>query len=146
MSHCCTSSNSSSNIPKKYSCPINGNLYSSVPATTIMHHINTPWAWHNKNQGYYFCDDPECEVIYFGQDNSIIQKSQLRTTIGVKENSNDSLVCYCYGITVKQAANHSTARDFVIKQTRQHACACEARNPSGKCCLKDFPSAKNNAN
>lgn len=143
MTHCCTSSNSSTNMPKKYNCPVNGKLYSSVAASTIMHHINTPWAWHNKTQGYYFCDDPECDVIYFGQDNSVIKKSQLRTTVGIKQNSQASLVCYCYGITLEQASSNSATREFVLNQTRQHACACEALNPSGKCCLKHFPAQQN---
>jgi hypothetical protein len=30
----------------------------------------------------------------------------------------------------------------VIEQTRLHNCACDVRNPSGRCCLKDFPKAE----
>ncbi len=41
-------------------------------------------------QALFFCDDPECEVVYFGEDGSTILKSQLRTRVGVKEDSGDS--------------------------------------------------------
>jgi len=27
---------------------------------------------------------------------------------------------------------------FVIQQTKEGLCACESRNPSGRCCLADF--------
>jgi len=30
-------------------------------------------------------------------------------------------------------------RDFVVAQTRLGLCACDTRNPSGRCCLIDFP-------
>jgi hypothetical protein len=30
-------------------------------------------------------------------------------------------------------------REFVVEQTKLKHCACEVQNPSGKCCLKDFP-------
>ncbi|MCW8933899.1 MAG: hypothetical protein OQK98_04165 [Gammaproteobacteria bacterium] len=142
MSQCCSSSHTANKTPEKHICPVNGNRYSSVPQSTILLHINNPWAWHNKSQAYYFCDDPECEVVYFGKDNSILEKSQMRTTVGIKEKLNNSLICYCYGVTLKEATNNTNIKEFVIQQTKQHSCACESRNPSGKCCLKDFPGKK----
>jgi len=30
-------------------------------------------------------------------------------------------------------------KDFVVEQTKADVCACDIRNPSGRCCLKDFP-------
>jgi len=27
---------------------------------------------------------------------------------------------------------------FVVQQTKEKLCACESRNPSGRCCLADF--------
>jgi len=110
-----------------------------VSIVTIAHHIKEPWNWKNKEQGYYFCDDPECDVVYFGQDNSIIQKQQLRTPVGIKQKSEESLICYCFGVNRHEASTNIKAKTFVIKNTKNHTCACEIRNPSGKCCLKDFP-------
>ncbi len=135
MSQCCEPQASRND---KYRCPANGKLYSSVSSATILHHLHEPWLWKEKQQAYYFCNDPDCKVVYFGQDDSTISISALRTPVGIKENTEDSLICYCFGVT-KKAAARQQIKDFVIKQTKGKTCACSTRNPSGKCCLKDFP-------
>ena len=45
------------------------------------------------------------------------------------------------GLEVAEAfhAANKEIKDFVIKSTKEKTCACTTRNPSGKCCLKDFP-------
>ena len=140
MNDCChTGSSSGGPPPKKATCPINGNKYSSVSLVTIKHHITEPWDWDAKSQGYYFCDDPDCDVVYFGEDRSLIYRSDLRTRVGVKEKSVDSDLCYCFGVTFNQANSNNDIKSFIRQETRQHACSCETRNPSGRCCLKDFP-------
>ena len=140
MSDCCASASCSTTTPpKRAKCPINGNEYSSVSTTTIKHHIAEPWNWVSKIQGYYFCDDPECDVVYFGEDSSLIRKSDLRTEVGIKEKSPDRLICYCFGVSMDQAETNKNIKPFVIEETKEHTCACETRNPSGRCCLKDFP-------
>jgi len=136
MSNCSAPSNTAR--PNKFKCPVNGKQYAGVSNKTILLHINEPWNWDGKTQGYYFCEDPECEVVYFGEDESIITKSALRTVIGIKEKSEEALICYCFGVS-KRAVVDSQIKKFVIKNTKDHACACEIRNPSGRCCLKDFP-------
>lgn len=136
MTHCCASEN---NSPKNHICPVNNKSYSYVPTSTILHHVSSPWEWEHNNQVYFFCNDPECDVVYFGQDNSIIYKNQLRTTVGIKEKTNNSLICYCFGVSIHDANSNKLTKDFVLKQTKEKTCACEVRNPSGKCCLKDFP-------
>lgn len=138
MSDCCSNSCSAHNMQHTHRCPINGREYKSVSEKTILHHIKEPWHWHGNHQNYYFCEDPECDVVYFGQDNSVINKSELRTAVGIKEKSGDAMMCYCFGITVTEADTNPAAKAFVIEETKGHACACEVRNPSGRCCLKDF--------
>lgn len=140
MSDCCPKSCSNTEAYKTHRCPVNGREYKGVSEKTILHHIQTPWLWSRTVQNYYFCDDPECDVVYFGHDDSVIKKSELRTTVGIKEKTDNALVCYCFGVTVKEAVT-SEAKEFVIKETKEHVCECEVRNPSGKCCLKDFPKA-----
>ncbi|MCK5920792.1 MAG: hypothetical protein KAG66_07615, partial [Methylococcales bacterium] len=49
-----------------------------------------------------------------------------------------ALLCYCYGVTCQQALNNPDAKAFVLAQTKLKNCACDTRNPSGRCCLKDF--------
>lgn len=143
MSTCCSKTNSTDSLPKKSVCPANGKEYGLVSTETIKHHIKSPWVWQSMEQGYYFCSDPDCPVVYFGQDNSVIKSDDLRTEVGIKSKSSDALICYCYGITKADANNDQLARQFVAEQKTSGSCACKARNPSGKCCLADFPRSRN---
>ena len=140
---CCDTSSSKSKHSKRHTCPENGKEYLQVPFSTVLQHIKKPWNIKdtvNKEQSYYFCSDPTCEVVYFSEDNAVIYKSALRTVVAVKENNDDAaLVCYCFDITLKEAKNDSKLRQYVIEKTKNNLCACETQNPSGRCCLKDFP-------
>lgn len=139
MSDCCSTSSSSNSSPKRHVCPGNGREYKEVSAKTILHHIKEPWAWEEKSQAYYFCEDPECNVVYFGQDYSVVNRAELRTLVGIKDNKPGALVCYCFGVSFGEAAERPELKRFVTEKTKNGMCACETRNPSGKCCLKDFP-------
>lgn len=139
MSDCCSSSGCETRHPKKHRCPVNGLEYAEVSTRTIAHHIARAWEWAPAAEHYFFCDDPECDVVYFGDDGATILKSQLRTRVGVKETAGDSLICYCYGVSKDDAQRNPAAKAFVIAQTKAGLCSCETSNPSGRCCLKDFP-------
>ena len=139
MSDCCSTSSTTDVFPRKHICPVNGKEYGQVSANTIKHHVRAPWAWLEKNQGYYFCSDPNCRVVYYGQDNSIIEQEAVRTKVGIKGSSENALVCYCYGVSKIEAETNPRIREFVVEETKHQRCACESRNPSGKCCLADFP-------
>ena len=139
MANCCSSSGCTVTHPTKNRCPANGHEYSEVSATTITHHLKESWSWMKTANRYFFCDDPSCEVVYFGDDGSTIPKSKLRTSVGIKEASDDALLCYCYGVSRKDFAATPATRDFVVAQTKAGSCSCYTSNPSGRCCLKDFP-------
>jgi len=105
----------------------------------MLHHIKQPWIFHLGEQPYFYCDNPKCDVVYFAADARTINKSAIRTRIGIKEYSDDALVCFCFGISKVDAVANKEVKEFVIKQTRATMCSCETTNPSGRCCLKDFP-------
>lgn len=138
MTDCCSES-CETKPPRKYRCPVNGVEYSEVSAKTILHHVKMPWAWSEKKQGYYFCEDPNCDVVYFGEDGSLITKSQVRTPIGVEEPSGDAPICYCFGVSKRDFSSNPSLKDYVVQKTKKGLCSCETSNPSGRCCLKDFP-------
>ncbi len=147
MSHCCPSSSSPiSSDTHKQSCP-KAQQYAKhkqqvcpqVSQRTILHHLKEPWLWQLKQQSYYFCRDPKCDVVYFGHDQSIIRQDELRTIVGIKEPSENATLCYCFGVTHQDIQNNPQIKAFVIEQTKTQLCACDIRNPSGKCCLGDFP-------
>lgn len=139
MSNCCSNNQEVSKLPKKLPCPVNHHAYILVPLKTILHHIKHSWKANLKEQGYYFCTDPECDVVYFGEDGSVINKSELRTKVAVKEKNDSVLICHCFGVSQADAKNDSEIKTFVIQQTKVGNCSCETSNPSGRCCLKDFP-------
>lgn len=137
MHDCCSSSNST---PKnKCKCPVNGLEYTEVSAQTIIHHIKNPWLWSEKNQRYYFCEDPTCPVVYFGEDGSVLTTQDMKSSVGIKDDSPQSLVCYCFGISRSEALSNPETKKFVIEKTKNGLCSCKTSNPSGRCCLKDFP-------
>ncbi len=139
MSNCCSASAPDNSHPKKYPCPVNGREYAEVSVRTIRHHIKASWDWVPTAERYFFCDDAECDVAYFGADDSVILKSHLRTRIGIKEHAGDNLLCYCFGVSKAAFSQQPSTRNFIVAQTKAGLCSCETSNPSGRCCLKDFP-------
>ena len=136
MSHCCTGKGHSFG---RYSCPANGKEYPEINLRTVLHQIKKPWDYPLPAPQHYFCYDPECDVVYFTHSGAVINRQQLRGQVGQKERSPDRMLCYCYGVLQNQAATDPSIKSFVIMETKAGRCACEVRNPSGRCCLKDFP-------
>jgi len=146
MSDCCSSNDTyngeegkKNTSPRKFTCPINHEDYVAVSNKTILHHLKSPWKNKLSKEQYYFCDDPDCDVVYFGLSGSIICKAELRTVVGRKEVSDEALVCYCFGVSKSLAKQNLDIKTYVMQQTKEKNCACDVRNPSGRCCLKDFP-------
>lgn len=139
MSDCCSSSKSQVAHPKKSRCPACGSESAEVSTKTMVHHLKQAWAWNDLDCRHFFCDVPACEVVYFGENGSVALKSDVRTAVGAKDASEDALICYCFGVTRADARQDGRARAYVLAQTEQGKCACETENPSGRCCLKDFP-------
>jgi len=146
---CCSppSNKSSSDKPiKHHDCPKSGGKCIQVPYSTVLQHIKKPWCLefnkHTENT-YYFCADPDCDVVYFTENDSLIDKSELRTLVGIKELKNDdAMACYCFDITLGEAKKNNKLKQFVVNKTKKNLCACESQNPSGRCCLKDFPKQR----
>jgi len=138
MNNCCPTSNNKTPTSKHH-CPVDGKAYAQISIRTILHHLKTSWSWHGKQQNYYFCNNPDCDIVYFGEDDSVIYKSELRTLVGIKEDSIDAPLCYCFGVSKADARRDPAAKEFVVQQTKAKLCTCETSNPSGRCCLKDFP-------
>lgn len=145
MNDCCNNKDSEkkgcdqNSLPRKFICPVNEQQYIEVEKKTILQHIKSPWENPLHENKYYFCDDPDCDVVYFGLKGSIINKSELRTVVGKKESSKETLVCYCFGVSKALAEQKPEIKTYVSQQTKEKNCACDIRNPSGRCCLKDFP-------
>ena len=84
-------------------------------------------------------------MVYFANDKTQYTQNQLRIEVGQKKNKTTRIICYCFDVNYETALNdidkqgNSEIKEFVIQQTVTKQCACEVRNPSGKCCLSNFP-------
>ena len=141
MAECCATSEEKPVNAKNRCCPINGIEGVEVSAKTISHHVVESWKWKDNGTRYFFCASSDCDVVYFGENDSVIHKSQLRTKVGIKETTNEALACYCFGVKKSDALNDPSIREYVMLQTKHAQCSCDVSNPSGRCCLKDFPRA-----
>lgn len=130
MNNCCSNHKS-----KTAPCPVNGKYYKQVKRKTILHHVTRPWSRKLPEQAYYYCSDPDCDVIYFGKDNSMLTSSDMRLSDIKRSNT----ICFCFDISKEDLKKEKElTKTFVVEQTRHSTCDCEIRNPSGKCCLKNF--------
>ena len=130
--NCCTGSGNN-----KLACPACQQLGDAVSTATLLHQLARPWQQAIGEQQYYFCRQPECEIAYFDNDGICFNTNALRQP--------ERLLCYCFDIRfqdIADAESEQRCREFVTAKTRSKLCSCETHNPSGKCCLRDFPKQK----
>jgi hypothetical protein len=91
---------------------------------------------------YFYCTNPNCDVVYFSnQYRLVFYKEDIRIRIGIKETEEPKTVCYCFDITKKQITDElkltgkSSITNFITEKIQNKLCACNIKNPSGKCCL-----------
>jgi len=95
------------------------------------------------NTQYYFCEAPDCDVVYFPFDAQAptFRREDLLVRVGAKEKTDPIPVCYCFGFTRKDIQDeivetgHSTVAERITAEVKAGTCACEVKSPSGKCCL-----------
>merc|ERR1711879_352467 len=49
-------------------------------------------------EGFHFCSNANCNVIYF-QEEKIIKQCELIKKVGLKEWTNPKTICYCFNLT-----------------------------------------------
>ncbi len=77
---------------------------------------------------YYFCAEPDCEIVYF-DDKDRIYKKDLKISV-------DDKVCFCFDISKDEIGK--IGKEKVLEKIRDNmkekGCNCETNNPSGRCC------------
>lgn len=140
MSECCTVNNAVA--PPVMTCPVNGARSKRVDLLTVRSLVRTI-PLETRLTAYYFCEAPGCDVVYFplGSGQPIFRRSDLLVRVGSKETEDPIAVCYCFGFTRQdiwdeiRQTGHSTVAQRVRAEVQAGNCACEVKNPSGKCCL-----------
>jgi len=120
-------------------CPNCAQQCFPVNRQTILHQVQFPDNQSIAEGDYVFCANRDCTTGYFSAS-TMIPKSTLRAFLAGTE----AMLCYCFDITepsYRTALGDGSAeamKAFVVKQTKEKLCACESRNPSGRCCLAAF--------
>lgn len=120
------------------SCPACGCRGQSVESSTVAALVAGPVP---ARQTLWLCRDRDCAVVYFGDAGARVLVSGLRFLTALKSESPEALVCYCFlhaRSEIESELQHggtSTLVDRIAVKVRAGECACEVRNPSGRCCL-----------
>jgi hypothetical protein len=99
-------------------------------------------------QPYYFCDAPDCDVVYVSAlGDQLITKDQLTVRVGIKEREDPIPLCYCFGFdrrAIRDDISSTGGTDIqkvITSRVKAGECRCEETNPSGSCCLGDVSRA-----
>ena len=144
MSDCCSVDAKMVTIPAILPCPVDGTRSKQVDMPTVKSLVRA-LPLEMPNTQYYFCDASDCDVVYFALEVEapMFSREDLVVRVGAKETADPIPVCYCFGFTRKDIekeiaeTGRSTVVDRIKTEVNAGNCACEVRNPSGKCCLGD---------
>ena len=88
---------------------------------------------------YQFCKTPTCPVVYFAPESVRIERDDVRVGVHQKDNGPGVPLCYCFGYTrARLVGEGKGAVAFVGAEVKARRCACDVKNPSGRCCLGDL--------
>lgn len=142
MSDCCSVNPKSGTARAVMACPVNGAQSKQVDILTVKSLVRQlPLGMPNTQ--YYFCEAQDCDVVYFALDSQapIFRNEDLQVRVGVKATEDPIPVCYCFGFLRKDIEGEiaETGRSMVAErisaEVKAGNCACEVKNPSGRCCL-----------
>ncbi len=92
---------------------------------------------------YRYCATEACPVVYYGFGGVALERQHVRVPVNAKDTGADVPLCYCFGHTRRSIAEEiaitgrSTAFATITREIKTGNCACEVKNPSGRCCLGD---------
>src|SRR5260370_2340228 len=148
MSDCCSGNAKSAGAPAVLACPANGARSKRADALTVKSLVRQlPLEMPNTQS--YLCDASDCELVYFALDTEAprFRREDLVVRVGAKETTDPIPICYCFGFTRQDiwgeigSTGKSTVAERIKAEVEAGLCACEVRNPSGKCCLGDVTQA-----
>ena len=142
---CCSGPSCAVTSPEQQSseCPASGSAGMPVDWTTV---AALSCGRVPTRQEFRLCRDPDCQVVYYGSAGTVLAVEDVTVQPGFKDGS-DGLICYCFLHHERDLAGQigSVGRADVFETIKAEVeagnCACEVRNPAGKCCLGDVQAA-----
>lgn len=138
MGEACCGSNPT-NVVQVLACPSCGQCGHSVALLTVQAQVAISLRTLAAH-GYQFCATQDCPIVYYAANAEPITSDQVRERVFQKEPTGEVLVCYCfrYRVAALQQADQTEQAAILASITagiQQGQCACELRNPQGRCCL-----------
>lgn len=121
-------------------CPVSFGVGQRVEWTTVAALSVGPLP---PRQEVLLCRDVDCDVVYFGSLGLDLRTNDVHAVPGFKVGIR-GLACYCFHYSRQtiedevRSLGSSPGLDFIRSQVQEKNCACEVRNPTGKCCLKEI--------
>ena len=148
MPDCCVSAERAST---RQACPRCGAVGSEVGRETVgaMVTLNVP-ASVLRRPAFRFCDTADCPVVYYAGDVAV-ERAMVRVPVHAKDAGLDVPLCYCFGHTRRsilaetRRTGRSTTSARIAADIRAGRCACDLKNPSGRCCLGDVRAYQKHA-
>lgn len=122
-------------------CPVAGKPGKRVSPVTLRNLIRDERLPEVEGREWFYCDLPDCDVVYFAADGRSLLTDALKVRVGVKEKSPPHTVCYCFGHTVEsirkevERSGQSSVVASIAAKVKAGECSCETMNPKGSCCL-----------
>lgn len=126
---------------KRMRCPVCATPGDPVAIRTLYHQVASEHILRIERRGYWFCNSPQCGVVYFGEKGEPFRIQEVREIVTAKLSGDTFPVCYCFGFNSDYIRRMSRKSDLpavsqIIRDLISNGmCECEIRNPSGKCCL-----------
>jgi CopZ-like zinc binding protein len=142
MSECCSVNKALPAAPGVMNCPVSGTRSRQVDQLTVKSLVRHLQFGIPPTQ-YYFCTAPGCDAVYFplNPEAPAFSRDDLLVPVGAKESDEEATVCYCFGISRRhireevEATGRCAAAEKIKAEVQAGRCACEVKNPSGRCCL-----------
>lgn len=140
----CCSPSRQVNLETKFRCPRCGNEGKTVGIVTLKSLlVPESLARLEPISNYRMCDNQDCTVVYFNEEGSVFQTTNIKVPVFQKSKGQDSPVCYCFGWTKSKLKSEveQTGKSAAISSISEHIkagrCGCEVNNPQGSCCLSN---------
>ncbi len=142
MNDCCSSSSCETET-KIMTCQSCGQDGKKVDNLTVKALLKEGLLYDFKaNAQYFYCKTAGCNTVYFTDlFDSVFTQKNIKTESALKSENKEAYVCFCFGHTAKEiedevrSKGETTLYDKISEQIKLKNCACELKNPSGKCCL-----------
>ncbi len=148
MSNCCSVNRAPAAPAAAMPCPECGSRSKQVETLTVKSLVrHLPFGMVPAQ--YYFCEETTCDLVYFpfNAEAPSFHRGDLLVRVGLKEETDPIPVCYCFGVSrqdiwdeIREKGKSSVA-ERIKAEVKAGNCACEVKNPSGKCCLGNVTRA-----